>query len=131
MLALIQGRRLRGACSAAFLLLSVSVVFTGRPCRAQSPPDEQKIDGIIRKLTLEEKIQMLSGSSMMASTGVARLGIPAFRIENKEHIEDAIDDLLLSSGPMMAHVVIDQKANVWPIVGPGKTNSEMMDEIRQ
>ena len=59
------------------------------------------------------------------------MGIPAFRIENKEHIEDAIDDLLLSSGPMMAHVVIDQKANVWPIVGPGKTNSEMMDEVRQ
>jgi acetolactate synthase I/II/III large subunit len=59
------------------------------------------------------------------------MGIPAFRVENKEHIEDAIDDLLLSSGPMMAHVVIDQKANVWPIVGPGKTNSEMMDEVRQ
>jgi acetolactate synthase I/II/III large subunit len=57
------------------------------------------------------------------------MGVPAFRAENKEHIEDAIDHLLLVDGPAMAHVVIDQKANVWPIVGPGKTNSEMMDEV--
>lgn len=55
------------------------------------------------------------------------MDIPAFRIEHKEDIEEAIDNLLLAEGPVMAHVVIDQKANVWPIVGPGKTNSEMMD----
>jgi acetolactate synthase I/II/III large subunit len=59
------------------------------------------------------------------------MGIPAFRVENKEHIEDAIDNLLLADGPVMAHVVIDQRANVWPIVGPGKTNSEMLDEVKQ
>jgi acetolactate synthase I/II/III large subunit len=59
------------------------------------------------------------------------MGIPAFRVENKEHIEDAIDHLLLADGPVMAHVMIDQMANVWPIVGPGKTNSEMLDEVRQ
>ncbi|HXW54104.1 MAG TPA: acetolactate synthase 2 catalytic subunit [Candidatus Cybelea sp.] len=58
------------------------------------------------------------------------MGIPAFRVENKEHMEDAIDHLLLASGPVLAHVMIDQLANVWPIVGPGKTNSEMMDEVR-
>ncbi|HTS10747.1 MAG TPA: acetolactate synthase 2 catalytic subunit [Candidatus Limnocylindrales bacterium] len=57
------------------------------------------------------------------------MGIPAFRVENKEHIEDAIDGLLAATGPVMAHVVIDQEANVWPIVGPGKTNSEMLDEV--
>jgi acetolactate synthase I/II/III large subunit len=55
------------------------------------------------------------------------MGIPAFRVESKEHIENAIDNLLGTRGPVMAHVVIDQMANVWPIVGPGKTNSEMMD----
>jgi acetolactate synthase I/II/III large subunit len=59
------------------------------------------------------------------------MGISAFRVENKEHIEEAIDNLLLADGPVMAHVVIDQMANVWPIVGPGKTNSEMLDEVRQ
>ena len=58
------------------------------------------------------------------------MGIPSFRVESKAHIEDAIDSLLTTQGPVMAHVVIDQMANVWPIVGPGKTNSEMMDQVR-
>ena len=57
------------------------------------------------------------------------MGIPAFRVESKEHIDGAIDNLLATSGPVMAHVVIDQMANVWPIVGPGKTNSEMLDRV--
>jgi acetolactate synthase I/II/III large subunit len=55
------------------------------------------------------------------------MGIPAFRIESRDQIEDAIDGLLATSGPVMAHVLIDQMANVWPIVGPGRSNSEMMD----
>lgn len=59
------------------------------------------------------------------------MGIPAFRVESKAHIEDAIDHLLATPGPVLAHVVIDQMANVWPIVGPGKTNSEMMDAALQ
>jgi beta-glucosidase len=56
---------------------------------AQSADDEKKINDTISKLTLEEKIQMLSGSSMMASTGIPRLGIPAFR---------------MSDGPVGAHI---------------------------
>jgi acetolactate synthase-1/2/3 large subunit len=59
------------------------------------------------------------------------MGIPAFRVESKGQIEDAIDNLLLARGPVMAHVMIDQLANVWPIVGPGRTNSEMMEPARQ
>ncbi|MGB6691031.1 MAG: glycoside hydrolase family 3 C-terminal domain-containing protein [Terracidiphilus sp.] len=89
MLAQKHGRRLRAVRPAAFLLLVVSMVFAGRQCRAQAGPNEKKIDALIQKLTLEEKIRMLSGSSMMASTGVARLGIPAFR---------------MSDGPFGAHV---------------------------
>jgi beta-glucosidase len=57
--------------------------------RAQSADDENKINDTIAKLTLEEKISMLSGSSMMASTGIPRLGIPVFRT---------------SDGPMGAHI---------------------------
>ncbi len=77
---------------ALFLTLVVligSVLFGGAVGRAQSPDDEKKINDTISKLTLEEKIQMLSGSSMMASTGIARLGIPAFR---------------MSDGPVGAHI---------------------------
>jgi beta-glucosidase len=57
--------------------------------RAQSAEDEKKINDTITKMTLEEKIHMLSGSSMMGSAGLERLGIPVFR---------------MSDGPVGAHI---------------------------
>jgi len=59
------------------------------------------------------------------------MGIPAFRVDFRKDTDDAIRRLLAEPGPALAHVVIDQEANVWPIVGPGKSNSEMMDEVRK
>jgi beta-glucosidase len=81
-----RARRTRTVLS---LLLSLAVIFAGTLGRAQSADNEKKINDLISKLALEEKIHMLSGSSMMASTGVERLGIPAFR---------------MSDGPVGAHV---------------------------
>jgi len=71
------------------LFLSFAVVFGGLAVRAQSAHDEKQIDDAIAKMTLEEKIHMLSGATMMSSAGIPRLGIPAFR---------------MSDGPMGAHV---------------------------
>jgi len=71
------------------LCVSASFLMGGMASRAQTAEDEKKINDTIAKMTLEEKIQMLSGSSMMASTPVARLGIPAFR---------------MSDGPVGAHI---------------------------
>jgi len=65
------------------------MLLAGTALRAQAGPDDKKIDDLIHKLTLEEKIHMLSGSTVMASTGIPRLGIPAFR---------------MSDGPMGAHI---------------------------
>ena len=87
-----QGKRARRVVPALFLSFTVlmsTVLFGGAASRAQSADDEKKINDTISKLTLEEKIHMLSGSSMMASTGIPRLGIPAFR---------------MSDGPMGAHI---------------------------
>jgi acetolactate synthase-1/2/3 large subunit len=56
------------------------------------------------------------------------MGIPAFRVEAKEEVDTAIERLLREPGPVLAHVLIEQEANVWPIVGPGRSNSEMMHE---
>jgi acetolactate synthase-1/2/3 large subunit len=62
-------------------------------------------------------------------TEVAKsMGIPAFRVEDKDEVEPAIERLLAESGPVLAHVLIHPMANVWPIVGPGRSNSEMMEE---
>ncbi|MDH3645759.1 MAG: acetolactate synthase 2 catalytic subunit [Gammaproteobacteria bacterium] len=55
-------------------------------------------------------------------------GIPAFRVDRRDQVDDAIQTILNSDGPVLAHVQIDPAANVWPLVPPGMTNSTMMDE---
>lgn len=55
-------------------------------------------------------------------------GIPSFRVEKRSEVKDAIDRLLTEEGPLFAHVLIDTAANVWPLVPPGKNNSEMLEE---
>ena len=83
-------RRWRGRTYAfASAILSISIAMAGVVAHGQSPVDEKKIDDLISKMTLEEKIHMLSGASMMSSAGVERLGIPGFR---------------MSDGPMGAHI---------------------------
>ena len=57
------------------------------------------------------------------------MGVPAFRVEHRSDVPAAIERLVTEPGPALAHVLIHQEANVWPIVGPGKSNSEMMDEV--
>jgi acetolactate synthase I/II/III large subunit len=57
------------------------------------------------------------------------MGVPAFRVEHRSEVASAIERLVTQPGPALAHVLIHQEANVWPIVGPGKSNSEMMDEV--
>ena len=56
---------------------------------AQTTETEKQINDTIAKMTLEEKITMLSGSSMMASAPLPRLDIPALR---------------MSDGPVGAHI---------------------------
>jgi acetolactate synthase-1/2/3 large subunit len=58
---------------------------------------------------------------------VARaFGIDAFRISKREEVGPGIARLLAAEGPCLAHVIIDAKDNVWPLVPPGKSNSDMM-----
>jgi acetolactate synthase I/II/III large subunit len=57
------------------------------------------------------------------------MGLASFRVERRNEVDSAIDQLMAARGPILAHVIIHQEANVWPIVGPGKSNSEMMDEV--
>lgn len=59
------------------------------------------------------------------------MGIPALRVDRKDDVESALDQLLNEPGPVLAHVVIDPVANVWPIVGPGRSNAEMFEGERR
>jgi acetolactate synthase-1/2/3 large subunit len=54
-------------------------------------------------------------------------GIEAFRISKREEVEAGIARLLAADGPCLAHVIIDPRENVWPLVPPGKSNAEMME----
>nr|WP_286950480.1 acetolactate synthase 2 catalytic subunit [Brevundimonas sp. UBA7507] len=54
-------------------------------------------------------------------------GIEAFRIDRRDQVEAGIARLLAADGPCLAHVIINPKENVWPLVPPGKSNAEMME----
>ena len=59
---------------------------------------------------------------------VARaFGVEAFTVHSRDQVPDAIERLLNATGPILAHVLINPRENVWPLVPPGKSNTEMME----
>ncbi len=54
-------------------------------------------------------------------------GIPAIKVDKPDQVQNAIDQVLNSEGPLFVHVMIDPRENVWPLVPPGKSNTEMME----
>ncbi|MBR9825343.1 MAG: acetolactate synthase 2 catalytic subunit [Alphaproteobacteria bacterium] len=60
---------------------------------------------------------------------VARsFGVEAFTIHSRAEVPAAIDRLLSATGPILAHCLIDPRENVWPLVPPGKSNADMMED---
>ena len=55
-------------------------------------------------------------------------GFDAFALGHRDHEQTAIRRLLDTPGPVLAHVHLDPRANVWPIVPPGADNSTMWRE---
>ncbi len=55
-------------------------------------------------------------------------GVDAFRISARCEVEGGIARLLSAPGPCLMHVVIDPRENVWPLVAPGQSNSDMMEQ---
>ncbi|SNC75771.1 acetolactate synthase, large subunit [Marinobacter sp. es.048] len=54
--------------------------------------------------------------------------IPALYIERTDQIRRGIETILAYNGPMLLHVAISREENVWPIVKPGASNTDMIDE---
>src|SRR4051812_10791927 len=62
---------------------------------------------------------------------VARsFGIEAFTIDYRSEVPAAIERLLATEGPILCHVRIDPRENVWPLVPPNKSNIEMMEKSK-
>lgn len=53
--------------------------------------------------------------------------VPGRRITHRAEQSRAIAELLAAPGAYLLHVCIDPKDNVWPLVPPGKSNSDMME----
>jgi acetolactate synthase-1/2/3 large subunit len=54
-------------------------------------------------------------------------GIPGFRVATAEGIAPAIDAALRAEGPVLVEFVIEQEANVFPMVPPGATLSDVIE----
>ncbi|MBR9728183.1 acetolactate synthase 2 catalytic subunit [Shewanella intestini] len=54
--------------------------------------------------------------------------IPGRTIFHADEVAAGLDEMLNTTGPFMLHVAIDDAFNVWPLVPPGASNSEMMDK---
>lgn len=55
-------------------------------------------------------------------------GIPAITVKDRADVAGAIEKIQSEPGPMLVHVMIDPRQNVWPLVPPGRANSEMLEE---
>jgi acetolactate synthase-1/2/3 large subunit len=53
--------------------------------------------------------------------------IPGKTITKKEEVEPALKEMLESKTSYLLHVLIDEEENVWPLVPPGASNNEMLE----
>ena len=54
-------------------------------------------------------------------------GIPGWRVEHADEIAGAIDAALRTDGPALVEFVIEQEANVFPMIPPGATLSDVIE----
>lgn len=59
----------------------------------------------------------------------AVFGIPGSRITQGHEIQQGLSELINAEGPYLLHVRINADDNVWPLVPPGKSNREMLEEM--
>ena len=90
--------------------------------------------GMVRQwqeLFFEENFSEIDLSDNPDFAEVARsFGIEAFTIDRRVEVSGAIERLLRTDGPILCHVRIDPRANVWPLVPPNSSNVQMLERAR-
>jgi acetolactate synthase-1/2/3 large subunit len=54
-------------------------------------------------------------------------GIPGWRVERADEIAGAITEATNTDGPALVEFVIEQEANVFPMIPPGATLSDVIE----
>jgi beta-glucosidase len=73
------------AISSISIFLS-SMLLPGGPAQAQNTPDaEAQVSGLIKQLTLEEKVSLIHANSAFTTGSVIRLGIPELTMSDGPH----------------------------------------------
>lgn len=57
----------------------------------------------------------------------AAFRVPGRRISTKDEVASGIADLLVAPGAYLLHVSIDAQENLWPLVPPGASNTDMLE----
>ncbi len=90
--------------------------------------------GMVRQwqeLFFDENFSEIDLSDNPDFAEVARaFGIEAFTIDHRSEVEGAIERLLGTTGPILCHVRIDPRANVWPLVPPNSSNVQMLENVQ-
>jgi acetolactate synthase-1/2/3 large subunit len=90
--------------------------------------------GMVRQwqeLFFDENFSEIDLSDNPDFAEVARsFGIEAFTIDHRSEVPGAIHRLLNTDGPILCHVRIDPRANVWPLVPPNSSNVQMLEKSR-
>ncbi|MEN8674804.1 acetolactate synthase 2 catalytic subunit [Nocardioides sp.] len=60
----------------------------------------------------------------------AAFGIPGRHITTKSEVTPALGELLDAPGAFLLHVSIDAEENLWPLVPPGASNDQMLENVR-
>jgi len=55
-------------------------------------------------------------------------GIEAFTIDHRSEVDGAIRRILETPGPILCHVRINPRENVWPLVPPNSSNVQMLEQ---
>jgi len=84
-------RRLKAACSlfAAISLFVICVASSGQTVEFNSPAIEKRVDDLVAKMTLEEKIDLIGGDTPFRTYSIPKLNIPYFQ---------------MADGPVGAHI---------------------------
>lgn len=90
--------------------------------------------GMVRQwqeLFFEENFSEVDLSDNPDFAEIARaFGIEAFTIDRRDEVPGAIRRLLETPGAIFCHARIDPRENVWPLVPPNRSNTEMMEKPR-